>query len=473
MKIQKAPNESKNNFENKYIFNIILSKNKIPINLTDLTISLLILKLGSEVVIDSAHIVITDAIHGKITITLSDLNILSIGNCKTQILLVNNKNKKIKFPEFTINSIINNTIKQNNVVSQVDVSHQCEHDYIRNIQRKVVDTSTNNTIQFAFVTDLHADDYKNYYDQIVKHLNAVINIESYGILDFITIGGDIHSGVYKNKGNPKSKLSEIAKILRVSKTPVFVLHGNHDDNSYTVVSPKNPVLSNLITKKEWFNRMIKPFMNGEIHDSKDSMSLYYYKDFYDKKIRVICLDSSDYPIIKNKDNTLKWYGQNFYGFGSKQVLWLQSEALNTLDKNDWSVIILSHMATRDKDLMYNGSNPYNGVLVEGVLKSFMNGDEFSATTSGDYGLSINANFKSQGPRKILCYVYGHTHTDNINKPVDLGWNFINTASCYSSGIKERTLGTNKEDLWDVIVADKITGVIDCFRYGYGVDRHIL
>ncbi|MBW9147091.1 hypothetical protein KTC92_09910 [Clostridium sp. CM027] len=52
----------------------------------------------------------------------------------------------------------------------------------------------------------------------------------------------------------------------------------------------------------------------------------------------------------------------------------------------------------------------------------------------------------------------------------MGWNFINTASCYSAG---RAIGTNTEDLWDVIVADKSSSVVNCFRYGYGVDRHML
>ena len=111
--------------------------------------------------------------------------------------------------------------------------------------------------------------------------------------------------------------------------------------------------------------------------------------------------------------------------------------------------------------------------MKGYFKAFMNGTDFSSSTSGDYGVSINANFKSQGPRKILCYVYGHTHTDQTNKPIDLGWNFINTSCCYSAGIKARTKNTNKEDLWDVITCDKLTGVVDCFRYGYGDDRHLL
>ena len=209
----------------------------------------------------------------------------------------------------------------------------------------------------------------NYYDQIQTHLKAVIEIQKYGILDFIAIGGDLHSGVYPDKENPKGKLSELAKTLKASRIPVLVLHGNHDDNSYYVSAPANPILSNIITKKEWFNRVIRPFMNGEIHDTEDSMSLYYYKDFYDKKIRVICLDSTDYPIIINSDGTMKWHGQNFWGYGARQVQWLQSEALNTLTRTDWSVIVLSHMATRNTDLMFNKYNPYNGNLIEGLLQS--------------------------------------------------------------------------------------------------------
>ncbi|MGH4052671.1 MAG: BppU family phage baseplate upper protein [Clostridium sp.] len=501
-----------------FIFKVILTKNKIPLDLTGLKLSLTIFKADVNLILDLKNIKVTDTLNGKVTITLPTKEIALINTYKAQISINSKNTKQINFPQFTFKSIIDNfklpyahdfkfsdrdtninitppsikDVSKNtttglpldicNLPNNYDLKHNSLLEgslpqYVINgtskTQAKVADISTNDTIQFVFVTDLHADDYLNYYYQIQNHLKAVIDIQKYGILDFIVIGGDFHSGVYPDKENPKSKLSDLTKILNNSKVPVLVLHGNHDDNSYYVTPPINPVISNIITKSEWFNRMIRPFMNGEIHDTSDKMSLYYYKDFYYKKIRVICLDSSDYPIIINSDGTMKWHGQNFYGFGSRQVQWLQTEALNTLDRTDWSVIILSHMATRNTNLMFNKYDPYNGNLIEGLLKAFMNGSDFTGSTSGDYGISINASFKSQGARKILSYVYGHTHTDQNNKPVDLGWNFINTSCCYSSGIEVRTKNTDKEDLWDAIVVDKITGAINCFRYGYGNDRQIL
>jgi len=501
-----------------FIFKVVLTKNKFPIDLTSFKLSLTIYKSDDNLLLDLNHIVVTEPLNGIIIITFTTEELLLINTYRAQISINNKNTNKISFPQFTFKSIIDNckladthasrvsTSETNNNIAPLSIKDAAKNitsglllnicnqpdtcNFKQNVllkgilpqyvtdatlktQSKVADITTNDTIQFVFATDLHADDYLNYYTQIQSHLNAIIDIQKYGVLDFIVIGGDLHSGVYHGKENPKSKLSELAKTLNDSKVPVLVLHGNHDDNSYYVVPPINPVISNIITKREWFNRMIRPFMNGEIHDTEDNMSLYYYKDFYSKKIRVICLDSSDYPIIINKDGTMKYYGQNFYGFGSRQVLWLQSEALNTLDRTDWSVIILSHMATRNADLMFNKYDPYNGNLIEGLLKAFMNGTDFVGSTSGDYGVSINASFKSQGPRKILSYIYGHTHTDQNNKPVDLGWNFINTSCCYSSGIKERIKNTVKEDLWDAIVLDKITGSIDCYRYGYGFDRHIL
>lgn len=499
-----------------YIFKIFLKKNKLPLDLTGLSITLIIFKSDTKLLIASDYIAVTDVLNGELLIRLPSQKLTSIYDCNAQISLNSINANEIIFPEFTFKSAIDNVVKSSklqlsnrevpansvtpsinavtnniskgllqvicnqpgyddfkqNVSLNIDLQQYVIND-IRRTQAKVADISSNDTIQFAFATDLHADDYLNYYDQIQTHLKAVIEIQKYGILDFIAIGGDLHSGVYPDKENPKGKLSELAKTLMASRIPVLVLHGNHDDNSYYVSEPANPVLSNIITKKEWFNRVIRPFKNGEIHDTEDSMSLYYYKDFYDKKVRVICLDSTDYPIIINSDGTMKWHGQNFWGYGARQVQWLQSEALNTLTRTDWSVIVLSHMATRNTDLMFNKYNPYNGNLIEGLLKAFMNGTDFSSSTSGDYGVSINANFKSQGPRKILCYVYGHTHTDQTNKPIDLGWNFINTSCCYSAGIKARTKNTTKEDLWDVITCDKSTGIVDCSRYGYGEDRHLL
>ena len=278
-----------------YIFKVFLKKNKLPLDLTGLSIYLTIFKSNAKFLIASNYIVVTNPLNGELVISLPTQEVKSIYDCNAQISLKSINTNEITFPKFkfVIDNVVtsclssdisklefsNRDVTNDSVTSSINdvtknitkgllqvicnqpchdafdkntahkvVLQECALNDIRKTQAKVADISTNNTIQFAFATDLHADDYLNYYDQIQTHLKAVIEIQKYGILDFIAIGGDLHSGVYPDKENPKGKLSELAKTLKSSRIPVLVLHGNHDDNSYSASEPANPVLSNIITK---------------------------------------------------------------------------------------------------------------------------------------------------------------------------------------------------------------------------------
>lgn len=347
---------------------------------------------------------------------------------------------------------------------------------LSNTHSKVSDAQNANTISFIFITDLHANNA--YYATDLRHFRAVSEFCKYGVVDFVCVGGDIIDGYEVNKATDKSRLTELCKVLNPVSCPVLVLRGNHDDNSYYTASP---LIDNVISTTEWYNRVIRPFDNGEVHDTTDPLSAYYYKDFPKRKVRIVCLNAIDYPTMDLGGGVLKHNGQNFWGYGARQVTWLAEEALANIPSG-YKVLVLSHMPTRSSLNAY-GVVPKNGSLVEGVLKACHTGGAYTGITTGtDWDVSVNVDYTSQGVRNILAYVHGHNHADLVAKPEDLGWNYVSTANSYNLAVDTsnlptgttvptpRTTDTDTEDCWDVITIDTATNVITCTRYGAGADR---
>lgn len=331
-----------------------------------------------------------------------------------------------------------------------------------------------NNISFIFLTDTHIMSTNKHRLQHYGNHNKFVKSKS---IDFSVYGGDIVEGNDISKETTKRYISEVAEVTAIEKE-TFVLFGNHDDNSYYTTTP---LLSNIINKKELYDRILEPLNNGVVHDSINLTSGYYYKDYPNKKIRVICLDYIDYPVIDNGDGTAKWSGINYWGYGARQVTWLETEASNI--PSGYKVIVFSHGPAR-ASLNAFGAEVKNGNLVEGILQALSTGGTFTGATTGtDYDVTVNCDFTTQGARKVLAFVHGHTHADYINKPSGLDFVYISVANSSDSVVDvgtiptgatrptTRALGTTTEDLWDVFNINIDSGDISITRFGAGSDRN--
>jgi predicted MPP superfamily phosphohydrolase len=352
---------------------------------------------------------------------------------------------------------------------------------LENVNDQIRDLLINpQVLSFAAMTDTHSED--TYLAQTKEHARVLGSLGTEGTVDFICHLGDVISGYLDDKEDAKTNIANISKQLLTAKKPCFVLRGNHDDNSYYTTGGAVES-SNVITPEEWYSRTIRPF-DSVIHDSQDPSSSYYYYDFNKQKIRVVCLDSVNYPWMANPDGTLKWHGQNGWGFGIRQIHWLAEEALDLSDKDDWAVLILSHMPTRVELNCWN-TDPINGELIEGVLKAFKNGTTYTGTsTETDWSTSINVDFTAQGSTELIGYIHGHLHADNVQTPVDLGWPYIAIANSFSGVVSAstlpagavapspRTAGTDTEDCWDMVAINRSARQINLIRYGAGSNRTV-
>ena len=94
-----------------YIFKIFLKKNKLPLDLTGLSITLIIFKSDTKFLIASDYIAVTDVLNGELLISLPTQKLTSIDDCNAQISLNSINTNEIIFPKFTFKSAIDNVVK--------------------------------------------------------------------------------------------------------------------------------------------------------------------------------------------------------------------------------------------------------------------------------------------------------------------------------------------------------------------------
>ena len=347
-------------------------------------------------------------------------------------------------------------------------------------------------VNYIFITDLHydSDPTTQKSESLFKQVKAAVKIaNTTDCIDFIVIGGDTTSGMYDSKQDALKYTAEILSPLKESKKPVFVITGNHDDNSYHSFHMEGFLEDQIISDKDWSDNIIKVFCPENIvKDSKYKDSKYYYYDLEGKKTRVICLDAIDYRAKYDKNGVIKelpvkdssktheeeryWSGCSYWGYSEGQIRWLVKEAMTAPD--DWDYVFMSHMGI-DVKTQTNYYEPHYGTALRNLISAFQNRKNFAFE-------DISASYAG-ATGKVLSYHFGHTHKELTRycKDIDL-WQ-INTATAQVGTDVEvigapktetdtkgndwvsydRKYGTDNEACFDIIsVTDTII-----YKYAFG------
>ncbi len=305
------------------------------------------------------------------------------------------------------------------------------------------------TVNYLFITDIHFGNNLTSAQSVsllnqAKLMTKIANEND--DIDFVVIGGDITTGMYSSKADCIKWTQAALDPFLACQKPVFVLMGNHDDNSYHLLSSSNTTKTlypeRIITDLDWQNYIIDRYTNkGNIQvvqddPSKRSNSKYFYYDLDGKKTRIIALDALDYeakydengyvlgdlnndglldgmPIrtaTAESDREKYQNGTKYWGYSADQVRWLAEDALGTLP-SDYDVIFVSHMGI-DKTTNTSGTSVRFGNDVRSVVKAFEQGGTYTASLMDNWGtaVSVNADFKDKNGRSII-WQFGHQHTE--------------------------------------------------------------
>ena len=249
-----------------------------------------------------------------------------------------------------------------------------------------------NNIVFGTISDNHVD--MTNANSMTSARHGAFALEYVGLLaqcDFVANLGDNCVGTHIDTDVDYNNSIYMENCTRysLSKNNGFSLVGNHDKSNST------QKLYDLMGKFNTFDVYSTTKIRG-----------YGYKDFTDKKVRVIALNTCDY-----------WNTQGGYGMSYEQKDFLM-KALDLSSKSNystWTIIILSHIP-----LDYKGGDYNTGSDLKSILKAYDTGTTASISVNSSYASVQNESSKYSGtltynysgknaPR--IINVHGHIHTN--------------------------------------------------------------
>ena len=290
--------------------------------------------------------------------------------------------------------------------------------YIKNIQQSIdTDSILITTITDTHTAPLRDDRMQSLYAfaEITRQLNPMFAVH----LGDIFADADYNEPPTGNNERWFAWANEVFTPFADIKPLFCCAYGNHDSNLWGTDGNK---LAAYVDGREFFMATTQPhrIKSGMVDPSVNQP--YYYHDFEAEKIRVIVLNLCDFARTLNTAGT--GFGPfEFYGIRQEQMDWLVNTALNLQERENYKVIVMSHIPPKTSLNVGPGgvgTTVNNETILDGVLTAFVEGSTFSGSTTGQTnGVTVDVDFTSQGPRQIVCYLYGHIHSDNVYRPTGL------------------------------------------------------
>lgn len=316
---------------------------------------------------------------------------------------------------------------------------------------KVVSAQGNRVFTLAAITDLH---YGNgsYTDGILHASQALAYINKQIAIDAFAVLGDYTDGYpIDDVDNAFSDCRKINSLLApMESVPNLRMQGNHD--FYAGYA-------------QFVHYHIQAYSEGATWG--DKIGGYFYRDFAGKKLRIICVNTTE------TDNT------NLF-VSTAQFDWF----VNTLDLSaksdaeDWQILVLSH-------------HPLDWYVTDGNYRFAYILEAYTKGTSGTIG-GISYNFAGKNSATLIGNIHGHIHNllvGYINKGNVVNSNptkvlrictpeaCIGRANQYDGAWKEattyaKTINSAKDTSFVVYCIDLGEQSIKAFCYGAGYDLEI-
>ena len=314
---------------------------------------------------------------------------------------------------------------------------------------KVVSAQSNRVFTIAAITDLHYGNgnYTNgilHASQALSYINKQITLDAFAVLGDYTDGYPIDS--VDNAFGDCRKINSL--LAPMEAIPNLRIQGNHDFYSGYA---------------QFVHYNIQAYSEGVTWGNKNDG--YFYRDFSDKKLRIICVNTTetDNANLTVSDTQYNWF-INALDLSAKS------------DASDWQILILSHHPLD----WYSSSYVFCYIL-----------EAYKAGSSWSSG-NISCNFSGKNTATLIGNIHGHIHnllTDYINKGNVVNPNptnvlrictpeaCINRANQYDGAWKDtatynKTTNSVNDTSFVVYCIDLNAQNIKAFCYGAGYDREI-
>lgn len=340
--------------------------------------------------------------------------------------------------------------------------------------------SGNDVLNIATIADAHwqeegATIFGGYTAKSLEHYQWCALSTLYNHADALIALGDNINGD-EPTGRLNMTLMHVRAMLQTKyvRTAMFMIRGNHDNgaghqntegkSAYEVLDDDS-VKNGFGTKFNYYDEV------------RDGDSFYFYKDFPDKKVRIIGLDSNDIPLEKKDSNGHYAYDTNTAGFRAQQLNWFANKAL-MLPDNTWQVVVFFHIPFPNAFGQWAEDNTFkNYHHAIAILNAFKNGTSVNIndTSNPDFTITgLQADYGKQGQGTLIAVVNGHLHRDDQDTSILNGTPIIEvtTSASFVSNVVDdsKRRNTNDEDAWDIISINTKERKIHCYRFGRGNDR---
>ncbi len=291
--------------------------------------------------------------------------------------------------------------------------------------QRIQEKRTRDTLVFTLLSDSHYVVNGNWETcgATIEAVNRQVRPD--GIIHL----GDLTDGIL-DKEICREYSRRILDRIRGWGLPFYLTIGNHDANYFR----NNP---EILSEQEQYAYYLKDVVNGEGVEGQ----LWYRADFPEHRLRFLFLHAYD------NQETVR------YGFSQEELEWVKAE-LAALPEG-YRVIIFSHDAPLAR-LDYWASEIRNGEALTDLL------DEWNSTHEN----------------RLLAFVHGHTHADYIDRRrtfpiISVGCSkieYFEDKKPEGALAPVRIEGEVSQELWDTMLVNTRTGLLDFVRFGAGIDR---
>ena len=310
----------------------------------------------------------------------------------------------------------------------------------------------------------------------IDRLNGALYMDD--SVDVIVAGGDNIDGHLNSTAGLMNDEQNFALELlfgTANHADKFALRGNHDDGTLRLrnyrlgIQPSPDYFPTTISRDDYKQHFMTSSLLFNEHRDKDST--YFYKDYPDKKVRLIGLDSNDTPEdIKSSDGGVKYIGISNMGYRQEQLDWLANVALQNVPEDYATIVVVHAQATpteNDDTDLYDGMKDHhtNQAQVVQILNDFKNGQSSVVTNSvKDWEVNVKTNFVTQGKRDLVAWIHGHLHYEEFTTS-----NGFNDISCISS-IDVKGFQYEDDGGWTLFTLDPVNRKLIATGYGLGTNR---
>lgn len=345
-----------------------------------------------------------------------------------------------------------------------------------------------NSLIFGAVSDIHVyannATYEEKSKKAIKH--AAFALETVGAMvgaDFIVNLGDNcwENGIDTDNAFIGAQYSINTLKSAYERLKRFRLLGNHDRSGTTQKQ------YDLICSGNEFDAW-----GTDAGGNTGKIRGFGYKDFTDKKVRVICLNTTDYLNIT---------GGCALSYNQKSFLITALDLSAKSDAAEWQILLLSHIP-----LDWNGGDYGFYTDLQTILNAYEDGTVAIVPYNPNYARNedistlpkysdggLRCDFVGKNLAKVIANIHGHVHTNKIGKLANTNFARIATANTnpdlnksesyaeygdYSISSTEaakivKVAGTAKDTSATFYCIDLDEQTIYAFGYGADIDRTII